>query len=41
MNISQLIKSARKEKQLTQADLADGITTQATISQLEKKQCSP
>ncbi|QLE61012.1 helix-turn-helix domain-containing protein [Furfurilactobacillus rossiae] len=41
MDISQLIKNTRKDKRLTQADLAQGITTQATISQLEKNNVLP
>ena len=33
------IKTARKRKKLSQAELAKGICTQATISNIENKMC--
>ena len=33
------IKTARKKKKLSQAELAKGICTQATISNIENKMC--
>ncbi|WP_081757594.1 helix-turn-helix domain-containing protein [Alkalibacterium sp. AK22] len=41
MKIGEKIKSRRKEIKMTQAELADGICTQAMVSRIEKKKVRP
>lgn len=41
MKLGEKIKTRRKEIKMTQADLADGICTQAMISRIEKKKVRP
>ncbi|MGO1453871.1 MAG: helix-turn-helix domain-containing protein, partial [Alkalibacterium gilvum] len=41
MKIGEKIRKRRKELKMTQADLSEGICTQAMVSRIEKKKVKP